>query len=99
MIHSKLLGEYASVFFPNGYYSHSFIETLKELIVAMIIGQQIKVYSIGSEREVASYIHNSPTFRDVNGIYKNLENKVICLPYFPGDESFELPALFLLTNQ
>lgn len=92
IVYSKLLKEYATVFFPKGYCSHSFIETSRGPIIIMIIGRQIKVYSIDAGREVSSYDHDAPIFCGIRGIYKNLEDKVICIPYFPSDESFELPS-------
>lgn len=91
VIYSKLLKQHASVSFPKGYHSHSFVETPRGPIVVMIIGRQIKIYSIDFEKEVASYHHDSPIYCGVKGIYKNLENRVVCMPYFPSDESFELP--------
>lgn len=81
LIYSKLLKQYASV---------SFVETPRGAIVVMIIGRQIKIHSIDFEKEIASYHHDSPIYCGVKGIYKNLENKVVCMPYFPSDESIDM---------
>lgn len=79
--------------FPKHCLSYSFIETLEGPLMVMVLDNMIKICHAETNKEIVSankreaYINCCGT----EGIYKLVENKIVCLSYSSLSSNYELP--------